>query len=308
MKELAVAAAFALSGVSCSGGQAVQPGIDSGGLQPGIGVSRSGEDLFVHIAPCMLAFVKEITLSEHTGGSRLPVGLPIYWQIRRMEGATDPPANILAGETPGGFVATVPFTPPPVLPNARHSVLIDLSVADVGSMSFQLQEEPGGSDVPSDGSIYIGEYRRVSRSAFDATDACDPHLALVDDGTLSTSDAEAFAPASNPLADPHTTQRVLLDLASTQGTLELPSQQRIGTFEVSEPYKIYAACSGTSIQVSEAFSPAPDRVWGQRTVVPCRGGWTPEALDQPRPGTPVTVMVVPEMNTAWHVVAVIDSD
>lgn len=279
-------------------------GIDGGGLQPGIGVSRTGEDLLVHIAPCLLATVEEVTLSDHTGGSRLPVGLPIYWQIRRMEDAPDPPPEIKAGETPDGFVATVPFTPPPRRPDARYTVLTDLDVADVGSMSFQLQDQPGRSDVPSDGRIYDGEYRRVSRSAFDAADSCEPQGALIDDGTLSRNDAAAFTPASNPLADPPTTEKVLLDLAFAEGTFQPAVPMRVGTFEVTGSYRIYAACSGTSIQVSDAFSPAANQSWGQRTIVPCRGGWMPQAPYRPRPGTRVTVMVVPGTNTAWRVVAV----
>ena len=294
-RKVALVGTFVLLGVSCFGG---------GGLQPGIGVSRAGEDLFVHIAPCLLTSVEEVTLAEHQGGSRLAVGLPIYWQVRRMEGAPDPPTKIRAGETPDGFVATVPFTRPPVRPNARYTVGIDLDVADVGSMSFQLQEQPGGSDVPSDGRIYNGEYRRVSRSAFDAAGACDPQGARVEDGILSKEDAEAFAPASNPFADPPTTERVLLDLTYSNEAYQQALPERIGTFEVAGSYRIYAACSGTSIQVSDSFSPAPDEVWGQRTVIPCRGGWAPEAPDQPRPGTRVTVVVVPGTNATWRVVAV----
>jgi hypothetical protein len=118
-------AVFVLLGASCLSGGELQLGI-GGGLQPGIGVSRSGEDLFVHIAPCLLTSVEEVTLSEHQGGSRTAVGLPIHWQIRRMEGAPDPSSKIRAGETPDGFVATVLFPRPPVRPNARYNVLIDL--------------------------------------------------------------------------------------------------------------------------------------------------------------------------------------
>jgi hypothetical protein len=276
-----------------------------GGLQPGIGVSRGGDDLLVHIAPCLLATVEEVTLGEHVGGSRLAVGLPIYWQIRRTEGAPDPPSTITAGVAPDGFIATVPFTWPPVLANARYDVLIGLDVADVGSMSFQLQDQPGGTDVPSDGSIYNGEYELVSRSTFDSADDCDPQGALWDDdGILSKREAEAFAPATNPFADPPMAGRVLLDLTSTSTVATRKDSQRIGTFRVAGSYRIFAACSGTSIQVSDTFSPTPNSGWGQRTVVPCSGGWIPEARDQPEPGTRVTLVVVPGTNAAWRVVAI----
>ncbi|MGH2556388.1 MAG: hypothetical protein ACRDHO_11800 [Actinomycetota bacterium] len=290
-RQAALVAAFVLFGTSCSIG---------GGLQPGIGVSHIGEDLVVHIAPCLLGAVDEVTLGEHVGGSRLAVGRPIYWQIRRTKDAPDPPSKIKAGETPDGFVVTVPFTRPPVVPNPRYSVLLELEVADAGSMSFQLQEQPGGSDVPSEGLIYNGEYKLVSKSAFDSTDACDPQGASVDDGILSKQDAEAFAPAPDPLGDPPTTGTVLLDLTSGSSAHQTTSS----SFRVSGSYRVYAACSGTSIQVSDTFSPAPDEVWGQRSVVPCRGGWIAEAPDQPRPGTLVTVVVLPGTNATWRVVAV----
>lgn len=298
-REIALVGAFILLGTSCS---------IEGGLQPGIGVSRSGEDLFIHIAPCLLADVEVVTLGEHVGGSRLPVGLPIYWQVRRLEGQSNPPSKIRAGDTPDGFVATVPFTQPPVRPNPRYNVLIEFDVADVGGMSFQLQEEPGGSEIPFDGRVYNGEYELVSQSAFDSADACDPTGAREDDGILSKQGARDFVPAQHPLADPPTTGRMLLDLTSTSSTASsMTSQQRIGTFVVSGPYRIYAACSGISIQVSDMFSPGPDEVWGQRTVVPCRGGWIPRSPDRPSPGTSVTVVVLPGTNATWRVVAVADT-
>jgi hypothetical protein len=227
--------------------------------------------VFVHVAPCLLASVEEVTLGEHVGGNRLAVGLPIYWQIRRTEDAPDPPSRIRAGETPDGFVATVPYSQPPVQMNARYSVLIELQVADVGSMSFQLQDQPGGTDVPSGGLIHNGEYRLVDRSAFDRTDQCDPQGAYVDDGVLSEHDAQAFAPASNPLADPPTPVKPLLDLSSASAPSGDPApSELVGAFQATGSYRIFAACSRTSIQVSDTFAPGPDVVWGKRTVVPCQ--------------------------------------
>jgi hypothetical protein len=278
----------------------------SGGDQPGMGMSTRAGQFYVHIARCLLPSVSEITISEDQGGSRTANEVPIYWQVRRVEGRSALGlGTIRVGEAPPGFVTTVPLQASLTQDSGGPGFLFALDVDAAGSMTFDTSVSPSldQESLPSDGRIRTGDYRVQSSASFDQEGSCRAQGALIADGPLAAAQARAFASASDPLRTPPHLGRVVLDMSSK--SYWAPGGAWIqADFLALGAYRVFGECTGISMQVSDAFAPTPDEFFGRNSVLPCKGGWIQAPSVDPKKSTQVAISVLAAPGSQWRVLVV----
>lgn len=156
--------------------------------------------------------------------------------------------------------------------------------------------------LPSDGRIRTGDYRVQSAASFDRVGSCRAQGALIADGPLTAGQARAFASASDPFRTPSHLNGVALDVSSQ--IYPATGSWSTASFVATSPYRVFGECTGTSMQVSDSFSPTSNVSFGRNSVLPCKGGWTQAPSVDPKTSTQVAISVLAAPGSQWRVLVV----